>query len=43
MTKLTKKQISQAVQKFARKHGWYARTVRTVSSLFYAAIREYQT
>ena len=42
MTKLTKKQLSQAVQKYARKHGWYARTVRTVTALRYAAIAEYQ-
>ena len=40
--KLTKKQLTQAVNRYARKHGYYARTVRTVSSLRYAAIQEYR-
>lgn len=41
MRKLTKSEVTKAVQQYARRHGYYARTVRTVSSLFYAALREY--
>jgi hypothetical protein len=40
--KLTKKQLRKAVQQFARKHGYYCRTVRSCTSLRYAAIREYK-
>lgn len=38
--KLTRKQLSAAIKAYARKHGFYARTVRAVSSLRYAAIKE---
>lgn len=34
-----RKRITKAVQKYARKHGMYASTVRTVSIHFYAACR----
>lgn len=42
-SKLTKKQITIAIQSYARHHGYYARTVRAVSSLFYAALAEYRS
>lgn len=41
-TKLSKKQITKAVNRYARRYGYYARTVRTMSRLFYAAIAEYR-
>ena len=37
---MTRKQLTQAIQQYARRHGYYARTVRTVTSLRLAAIRE---
>ena len=37
---LTRKQLTKAIQRYARKHGYYARTVRTVTVLRLAAIRE---
>lgn len=40
--KLTKKQISAAVQKSARKYGYSASTIRAVSVLFYRAIAEFK-
>lgn len=40
--KLTKKQLTQAIAKYARKHGFYARTVRAVSALRYAAIAAFK-
>lgn len=39
---MTRQEISKAVQTYARRHGHYARTVRTVSALFYAAIDEWK-
>ncbi len=42
MDKLTKSQLTEAIRKFARKHGHYASTVRTMSDLFYRAIAEYR-
>ena len=39
--KLTKKQLTQAIRAYARRHGFYARTVRTCTSLRYAAVKEY--
>ncbi len=39
--KLTKSQMTQAIQQYARRHGYYARTVRAVTVLWLAAIREY--
>ena len=39
--KLTSKEITQAIAAYARKHGMYASTVRTVSVHFYAAIAAY--
>ncbi len=40
--KLSNNQVTEAVTKYARKHGHYVRTVRTVSNLRYAAIREWK-
>lgn len=39
--KLTKKQLTVAVNKYARRHNHYVSTVRAVTSLRLAAIREY--
>ncbi len=39
--KLTKSELTKAVQKYARRHGHFARTVRTMTCLRLAAIREY--
>ena len=39
---MTTKQLTQAIQKYARRHGYYARTVRAVTALRIAAIREAQ-
>lgn len=39
--KLSRKQVTQAVNRYARRHGFYARTVRAVTSLRFAAVREY--
>jgi hypothetical protein len=36
--KLTSKEMTKAIAAYARTHGFYVRTVRTVSSLRYAAI-----
>lgn len=38
--KLTKDELTQAVRKYARRYGYSQSTVRTVRSLFEAAIRE---
>ena len=40
--KLTEKQITAAVQAYAKKNEMYVRTVREVSIHRYAAIREYK-
>jgi hypothetical protein len=40
--KLTKKELTQAVQASARKHGYYASTVRTCTRLLLRAIEEYR-
>lgn len=40
--KLTAKQRTVAIRRYARKHGYYARTVRAVRVLFLAALREYE-
>lgn len=40
--KLTSKQLTQAIQRYARRHGFYARTVRTMTSLRLAAIAEWK-
>jgi hypothetical protein len=37
---LTKSQVTAAVQRYARRHGYYATTVRTVTVLFRAAMEE---
>jgi len=42
MKKLTKKEITKAIARYARRHGYYARTVREVDSLWKAAIAEYR-
>jgi hypothetical protein len=38
---LTKKERTKAFQRYARKHGFYTRTVRTMTSLRFAAIKEW--
>ena len=38
---LTKGQVTSAVQNYARRHGYYVRTVRTISELRRAAVAEY--
>lgn len=40
--KLGKKEFSKAIQVYAKKHGWYASTVRTCTRLMLAAVAEYQ-
>jgi len=40
--KLTKKQLTEAIQAYARKHGYYVRTVRGMTSLRIAAISEWR-
>jgi hypothetical protein len=40
--KLTSRELTEAVQGFARRHGYYARTVRTMTSLMLAAIAEWR-
>jgi hypothetical protein len=42
MNKLTKSELTKAVRQYARRHGYYARTVRNMTSLRRAAILEYQ-
>lgn len=39
---MTRRDITKAVSCYARRHGFYARTVRTVTVLFRDAIREYR-
>jgi hypothetical protein len=38
---LTRKELTKVVAKYARRHGYSASTVRTVTALRLAAIREY--
>lgn len=40
--KLKNSEVTKAVQTYARKYGYYTRTVRDVSVLRYAAIAEYK-
>lgn len=40
-TILTRAEVTLAVARYARKHTYYARTVRTVTVLFRAAMNEY--
>ena len=42
MAKLTKSEMAKALARYARRHGYYARTVRTCSALRYAAIAEWR-
>lgn len=42
MKKLPKTEITKAICRYARRHEFYARTVREVSSLFYAALAEWR-
>jgi len=42
MQKLTKRQITLAVLGYARRHGYYARTVRTMTMLYQGAVAEYR-
>lgn len=39
--KLTRKEITAAVKRYARKHGFYHRTVRSITSLRRSAIAEW--
>jgi hypothetical protein len=39
--RLGKKELTQAIARYARRHGYYARTVRAVSELHLAARREW--
>ncbi len=39
---LASKELTQAVNRYARKYGHYASTVRTVTVLLKAAIQEYK-
>lgn len=39
---LSKKELTKAVQQYARKHNHYASTVRTISVLLKNAIKEYK-
>lgn len=40
--KLTRSELTQAVARYARRHGYSASTVRTITSLLLAAIQEYR-
>lgn len=40
--KLNNKQLTVAIARYARKHGYYTRTVRVVTTLFNSAILEYK-
>lgn len=40
--KLTSKELTAAIKMYARRNGYYARTVRIVTVLFNAAIAEYK-
>ena len=40
--KLTRAELTAAIARSARRHGYYARTVREVSALRYRAIAEYR-
>jgi len=40
--RLTRSDRAKAVQRYARKHGYFPRTVRDVSSLKFAALNEYK-
>lgn len=39
--RLTSKELTQAIRRSARRHGYYASTVRTCSRLLYRAIAEW--
>ena len=39
--KLTSKELTKAIASYARRHGYYARTVRGMTSLRLAAISEW--
>jgi len=41
--KLSRSDLTKAVQRYARKHGYYARTVRSMTRLRLAAILEWQS
>lgn len=42
MKRLHGKELTKAIERYARRHGWYARTVRTVTSLRYDAVNEWR-
>jgi hypothetical protein len=39
---MPKKELSRAIQRFARRHGYFARTVRSMTSLRLAAMAEWR-
>lgn len=41
LRRLGKKELTQAIARYARRHGYYARTVRAVSALHLAARLEW--
>lgn len=41
LRRLTKRELTKAVAAYCRKHGHFARTVRTMTVLRYAAVREF--
>lgn len=43
MTKFTAKELTKAIARYARRHNWHASTVRTMTSLRYAAMAEWRT
>lgn len=40
--KLTSSQVTQAIQQYARKHGYYVTTVRVITRLRNEAIKEWK-
>jgi len=43
MSKLNKKELTAAIARYARKHGHYAATVRNMTCLLRAAIKEWES
>lgn len=42
MRRIGQRERTRAIARYARRHGWYARTVRTCTSLRYAAMAEWR-
>ncbi len=40
--KLTRRELTRAIARYARRHGYYARTVRACTALLLAAIAEWR-